>query len=126
MRKGWLVGLILVAAVLLTGCDGRVLVRLDVPIVIEPAPPKYRAEIDGYISYDDWIEHVAYTKGRKNDRYYEPLVNAKVTVEETGKYAYTDRYGYFHIDGVPNGRITLSVSHHRLRRKIYFETRANY
>lgn len=123
MRKSFLVGLVLVA-VLLSGCDGRVLVRLDVPIVIEPAPPKYRAEVDGYLSYDDWVEHVAFNKGRKNSRYYEPLVNARVTVEETGKYTYTDRQGYFHIPGVPNGRITLRVSHSQLRRDVYFETKS--
>lgn len=119
MRKGWLVGLVLVAA-LLAGCDGRVLVRLDVPIVVEPAPPRYRAEVDGYISYDDWIDHVALTGSRKNDRYYEPLVNARVTVEETGKSTYTDRHGYFHMGGLPSGRVTISVSHPRLRGKVYF------
>lgn len=123
MRKSLLVGL-LVAVVLLSGCDGRVLVRLDVPIVIEPAPPKYRASIDGYLSYDDWVEHVAYSKERKHDRYYDPLVNAKVTVEETGRSTYTDRTGYFYLSEVPNGRITISVTHPHLRRKVYFELRA--
>lgn len=121
MRKGWLVGLVLVAA-LLAGCDGRVLVRLDVPIVVEPAPPRYRAEVDGYISYDDWIEHVAFTASPNQNRYYEPLVNAKVRVEQTGKVTYTDRYGYFHIGGLPNGKVTLVVQHPRLRGKVYFDT----
>lgn len=98
-------------ATLLVGCQGRVLFNVDVPIVIEPAPPRYQAEAWGYLSYDPRDHHIRYTVGRNESRYYEPLRDAKVTVVGTGMSVYTDRDGYFYMRGVPHGRLTLLVEH---------------
>lgn len=110
MRKVWRFAVLMVIAALLVGCQGRVFLNLDVPIVIEPAP-QYRSEVWGYLSYDYHDDHIRYTVGRNYDRYYEPLRDAKVTVVGTGMSVYTDRDGYFFIRGVPHGRITLLVQH---------------
>lgn len=97
--------------VFLAGCQGRVFLNLDLPIVIEPAPPQYRAEVWGYLSYDNRSHHIRYTIGRNNDRDYQPLRDAKVTIVGTGLSVYTDRDGYFFLHGVPHGRLTLLVQH---------------
>lgn len=125
MRKGLVLTLILVA-VLLSGCDGRVLVNLDLPIVIEPAPPRYRAEVDGYLSYDYRNHNVRLTTGPNYARYYEPLTNAKVTVMRTGQTVYTDGDGYFYMRGVPYGKIDIRVQHNWVGRYegVYFSTRS--
>lgn len=112
MRKKLFLGFALVLlAMMFAGCDGRIFLNLDVPIVIEPSPPRYRAEVDGYLSYDYRNHHIVLTTGPNYDRYYEPLRNAKVTVVETGSTVYTDREGYFFVRGVPNGKINLKIQH---------------
>jgi acyl-coenzyme A synthetase/AMP-(fatty) acid ligase len=111
MKKPWRLIVLLVIAASLVGCQGRVFLNLDVPIIIEPAPPQYRSEVWGYLSYDHRNHHIRYTVGRNNDRHYEPLRDAKVTVVGTGLSVYTDRDGYFFLRGVPHGRITLLVQH---------------
>lgn len=125
MRKVSLLALVLIA-IFLVGCDGRVLVNLDVPIVVEPAPPRYRAEVDGYLSYDYRNHNVRLTKRPNYDRYYEPLRNAQVVVTETGQTVQTDRDGYFYVRGVPYGTITLKVQHSWVGpyNGMYFTTRS--
>lgn len=110
MRKSLLLALV-VLTVFLVGCDGRLLVNLDVPIVVEPSGPVYRAEVDGYLSYDNRTHHIRLTNRPNYDRYYQPLRNAKVTVLETGQTVHTDRDGYFLVRGVPAGRLELRVQH---------------
>ena len=126
MRRGLLLALVLLTLVL-TGCDGRLFVNLDVPIVIEPQPPKYRAEVYGYLSYDYRDHHIRLTTRPNYDRYYEPLRDAKVTVVGTGQAVHTDRDGYFFMRGVPNGRISLKVEHRWVgpHNGVYFSTWSN-
>ena len=114
MRKAIRFVLLLVVAGLLVGCQGRVFLNLDVPIVVEPARPPYRGETWGYLSYNPRDHHIVYTIGRNNDRRYEPLRDAKVTIIGTGMSVYTDRDGYFYLAGVPHGRLTLLVQHRRV------------
>lgn len=125
MRKGLLVTLVLIA-IFLVGCDGRLLLNVDVPIVVEPAPPRYRAEVDGYLSYDYRNHNVRLTSRPNDARYYEPLTNALVTVTETGQTVRTDRDGYFYLRGVPYGSITIRVQHNRVGsyNGTYFNTRS--
>ena len=117
-----MVSLIMIT-VLFTGCQGWLRINLDVPVLLEPDPP-YRAEVDGYVSYDSWVRHVQLTNAYSRQRFYEPLVDAKVTVLETGKVTYTDRNGYFFLRGVPYGKLTLMVEHRRLWEKAYFTVRS--
>ncbi len=122
MRRFLLVGLVL-SALLFAGCDSDVFLRVDIPIVVKPAP-RYRAEVSGYVSYDYWTRHVKLTDGYNYGRYYEPLSEAKITVRETGQVTYTDRNGYFHLRGVPYGWVTLVVEHRRIREKVSFSARS--
>ena len=114
MRKAMRFVLLLAVAVFLVGCEGRVFLNLDVPIIVEPSRPRYRAETWGYLSYNPRDHHIVYTIGRNNDRRYEPLRDAKVTVIGTGMSINTDRDGYFYLSGVPHGRLTLLVQHRRV------------
>lgn len=125
MRKGFLIGLILLS-VLLVGCDSRVSVSLDVPIVVEPGAPRFRAEVDGYLSYDYRNHTIRLTSRKNSNRYYEPLSNAKVTVEEVGKTVITDRDGYFYMRGVPYGNVTIRVQHNWVGpyQGVYINTRS--
>ena len=109
MRKGLLVALVLTAA-LLAGCDGRLLVNLDIPIVVEPAP-RYQGEVWGYLSYDSYTEHIRLNTTPDYSGRYRPLTNAIVSVVGLGKSVRTDRDGYFYIYGVPYGRVELKVQH---------------
>lgn len=124
MRKKSLLAVLILLTIVLAGCDGRLFVNLDIPIVVEPAPPKYRAEVDGYLSFDNRSHHIRLTSRPNYDRYYQPLNNAKVTLTETGQTVYTDRDGYFHIRGVPHGRTELRVQHNWVGpyRGVYFTT----
>lgn len=111
MRKPRILLLVLLAVVL-AGCDARVFLQLDVPVIIEPHPsPKYYHEVEGYISYDYRNHHITITTKPNYRRYYEPLENARVVVLETGKTVYTDRNGYFYARGVPYGVLNLKVLH---------------
>ncbi len=111
MRKTKILLLVLVA-VILTGCDGSVFLRLDMPVIIEPHPsPKYYHEVEGYVSYDYRNHHITITPKPNYRRHYEPLENAKVVVLETGKTVYTDHKGYFYARGVPYGVLNLKVKH---------------
>ncbi|WP_461362595.1 peptidase associated/transthyretin-like domain-containing protein [Candidatus Darwinibacter acetoxidans] len=122
MRKGLLVGLVLAAA-LLAGCDGRLLVRMDIPIVIEPEP-RYDGEAWGYLSYDPYTEHIRLDSKPYRGARYRPLNNAAVTVVGLGRTVVTDRDGYFYIYGVPYGRLELLVKHSWIRPRsgVYFTT----
>lgn len=122
MRKGLLVGLVLAAA-LLAGCDGRLLVRMDIPIVIEPEP-RYDGEAWGYLSYDPYTEHIRLDSKPYRGARYRPLNNATVTVVGLGTTVVTDRDGYFYIYGVPYGRLELLVKHSWIgpRSGVYFTT----
>lgn len=107
-----LVVLIALLAVLLAGCDGRIFLRLDVPILIEPHPSsKYQHEVEGYVSFDYRTEHIVMTSRPRSGSYYEPLKNASVTVLETGRTVRTDQSGYFYLRAVPYGKINLKVEH---------------
>ncbi|MCK9525081.1 MAG: carboxypeptidase-like regulatory domain-containing protein [Limnochordia bacterium] len=114
MRKEMRFILLIVVAGLLVGCQGRVFLNLDVPIVIEPARPPYRAETWGYLSYNKRDHHIIYTLGRNTDRSYRPLADAKVTVVGTGLSIHTDSDGYFYLRGVPHGSLSLLVQHKRV------------
>lgn len=125
MRKGLLIALVL-AAVLLAGCDGRLLVNLDIPIVVEPAPPRYQGEAWGYLVVDPVTKYIqlldrrpVFTSRR------QPLENAEVTVVGTGLTVRTDRDGYFFVRGVPFGKIEIRVKHHSYgpRSGVYLTTR---
>lgn len=122
MRKGLLVGLVLAAA-LLAGCDGRLLVRMDIPIVIGPEP-RYDGEAWGYLSYDPYTEHIRLDSKPYRGARYRPLNNAAVTVVGLGRTVVTDRDGYFYIYGVPYGRLELLVKHSWIRPRsgVYFTT----
>ncbi|NMB02740.1 MAG: carboxypeptidase regulatory-like domain-containing protein [Firmicutes bacterium] len=124
MRKGLLIALVLVS-IAMAGCDGRLFVNLDIPIVVEPAPPKYKAEVDGYLSYDNRTHHIRLTTRPNYDRYYQPLRNARVTVVGTGQTVETDRDGYFFMRGVPYGQIEIKVQHSWIGpyHGVYFTTR---
>lgn len=121
MRKIVLVGLLLLA-VFLGGCQTWLRINLDLPILIEPVP--YKAEVDGYLFYDVWTRHVRLAPSYEYPRDYKPLVDAKVTVLETGKVTYTDRNGYFFLRGVPYGKLTIVVEHRRLWDRAYFSVRS--
>jgi len=124
MRRAWRLWVVILMAALLVGCQGRVFLNLDVPIVVEPAPPRYRAEVWGYLSYDHRDHHIRLTVAPNNHRHYEPLRNAKVTVVGTGMSVYTDRDGYFFMRGVPHGSLSLLVQHNWVgpRNGIYLST----
>lgn len=128
MRKNIIFVMILFIAILITGCDSDVFIRINTPpIIIEPTPtvvvkpspsvvvrprrPIYRYQVDGYFSYDYRNHHIVYTKNRNNARYYEPLSNAKITITETGQEVRTDKNGYFYARGVPKGRLTIKLVH---------------
>lgn len=122
MRKLLLVPLLLMALVL-TGCDGYVFLRLDMPVVIEPQPsPQYRHYVEGYVSYDYRTNHITITRRPNRDKYYLPLKEAQVMVLETGKRIVTDHQGYFYISGVPRGTVNLKVTHNWIgpRTGVYF------
>jgi hypothetical protein len=123
MKKTWRLAALMVLAVFLAGCQGRVFLNLDVPIVVEPAS-RYRAEVWGYLSYDPYDEYIRYTVARNPNRHYRPLSDAKVTIVGTGMTVYTDRDGYFFLRGVPQGRLTLHVQHRwvGLRSGVYINT----
>ena len=122
MRKGLLVGLVLAAA-LLAGCDGRLLVRMDIPIVIEPEP-RYDGEAWGYLSYVPYTVQIRLDSKPYRGARYRPLNNAAVTVVGLGRTVVTDRDGYFYIYGVPYGRLELLVKHSWIgpRSGVYFTT----
>lgn len=111
MKKAMQLVALIMTVVFLAGCQGRVLLNLDLPIIIETAPPQYRAEVWGYLSYDQQTHHIRYTIGKNYDRDYQPLRDAKVSIVGTGLTVYTDRDGYFFLSGVPHGRLTLLVQH---------------
>lgn len=122
MRKGLLVA-VLLAAALLAGCDGRLLLRMDIPIVIDPAP-RYQGETWGYLSYDPYTEHIRLDSKPHRGGRYRPLTNASVSVVGMGITARTDKDGYFYIYGVPYGRLELKVQHSWIgpRSGVYFTT----
>lgn len=112
---------LVLAAALLAGCDARVLLRMDVPIVLEPAP-RYEAETWGYLSYDPKTEHIRLDSKPYRGGRYRPLADATVTVVGLGRTVRTDRDGYFFIHGVPYGRLELKVQHNWIgsRSGVYF------
>lgn len=114
MRRAMRLVLVLAIAMVLTGCQGRFVLNLDLPIVVEPARPPYRAETWGYLSYNPRDHHIVYTIGRNSHRSYQPLRDAKVTIVGTGLTVHTDHDGYFYLSGVPHGRLTLLVQHRRV------------
>ncbi len=124
MRKAWRLLILVLMATFLVGCQGRVFLNLDVPIVVEPAPPRYQYEVWGYLSYDYRDHHIRYTIGPNDNRRYEPLRNATVTLAGTNRTVQTDRYGYFFMRGVPQGRVSLLVQHNWIgpRSGVYITT----
>jgi hypothetical protein len=123
MSRTWRLMIVVLMAAFLVGCQGRVFLNLDVPIVIEPAPV-YRSEVWGYLSYDHRDHHIRYTIRPNTSRHYEPLRNAEVTVVATGQSVLTDRDGYFFMRGVPHGRLSLLVRHNWVgpRSGVYIST----
>lgn len=128
MRKNFMIIMLLFISIFITGCDSDLFIRINTPpIIIEPTPtvvvkpspsvivtpsrPIYRYQADGYFSYDYRNHHIKYTRNRNYGRYYEPLSNAKITILETGKEVRTDKNGYFHVRGVPRGRLTIKLVH---------------
>ena len=88
MRKGLLVA-VLLAAALLAGCDGRLLLRMDIPIVIDPAP-RYQGETWGYLSYEPYTEHIRLDSKPHRCGRYLPLTNATVSMVERYFHATAD------------------------------------
>ncbi|KLU39115.1 MAG: hypothetical protein AA931_11005 [Peptococcaceae bacterium 1109] len=111
-----LLAALLLAVVLLAGCDTSVLIRLDQPIIIELP---YRTNVDGYISYRG--KQVRVTSDMNTRSSYRALEEARITLLETGQVTWTDRYGYFQFRGVPgpDRYITLKIEHWRLPEAIY-------
>ncbi len=123
MKKMLSLAALLMIAVFLSGCQGRVLLNLNVPVVVEPSP-RYRAEVWGYLSYDPYDDYIRYTVVPNHDPNFRPLRNADVTIVGTGKTVRTGRDGYFFISGVPQGKITLRVQHRWIgpRSGVYINT----
>lgn len=115
MKKRFVLLGLLVLALFLAGCSSELTVLLKLPINIEAT---YHKEIDGYLYYDLPEDRIIISSSPISGRFIEPLNGARITVLETGRVTYADRYGYFVIKGIPSSynNINLDIKHDDLRK----------